>query len=108
MVIKTPDTTELRAVLRDASQRFRALGDRPIWSSYRDGIEIADFIDRSIEEIRLGTIPQSSANELWGIFAPTCDWDDCVGECELGQKAFDLIERDLGYDRDAGFGGTSR
>ena len=97
MVIRTKDTSGLASCLTKGAARFRALGDRPIWSSYRDGVAIADFIDRAVEEIQAGTITQSTANELWGIFAPTCDWDDCVGDSTLGQKIFEVIETDLNY-----------
>jgi hypothetical protein len=97
MVVRTKDTSRLVSCLTEGAQRFRALGDRPIWSSYRDGVAIAEFIERAVEEIKAGTITQATANELGGIFAPTCEWDDCVGDCDLGQKIFEAIQADLAY-----------
>ncbi len=97
MVVRTKDTSRLVTYLTEGAKRFRALGDRPIWSSYRDGVAIAEFIDLAVDQIKAGTIAQPTANELWGIFAPTCDWDDCVGDSDLGQKIFEAIESDLTY-----------
>ena len=97
MVVRTKDTSRLVSRLIEGSERFRALGDRPIWSSYPDGVAIAEFIDRAVAEIKAGTISHPTANELWGIFAPSCDWDDCVGDSDRGQKIFEAIEADLTY-----------
>jgi hypothetical protein len=29
--------------------------------------------------------------ELWGIFIPTSDWDDTVGDVELGEEIFQRL-----------------
>ena len=97
MIIKRKDTSQLVALLFEAAARFRALGNRPIWSSYADGPAVAAFLERSATEIDQRKISQESANELWGIFAPTSDWDDCVGDVELGERVFGAIDEVIHY-----------
>ncbi len=99
MVIRTKDTSRLILRLTEGAEQFRALGIRPIWSSYRDSVTIAEFIGDAIEHLKAGSISQFTADELWGIFALTCDWDDCVGDCDLGQKIFEAIKADLSYEK---------
>jgi hypothetical protein len=64
----------------------------PIWSSYASGPALAEFIRACKDEIEQGTISKAQKRELWGIFAPTSDWDDVVGDVWLGNAIFELLE----------------
>lgn len=87
-----------------AESRLRALGDKPVWSSYESGPAIADFIAHARTRIENDSISQSEKSELWGIFAPTCDWDDVVGDVQLGNDIFSLLN--VMYRRDIHFPNT--
>lgn len=89
------DTSNLVSLLEEAAKRFRVIGGQPIWSSIRDDLSIAEFIELVVSDIQAGSLTHENAYELWTIFAPTCNWDDCVGDCDLGQKIFEAIESDL-------------
>lgn len=51
------------------------------------------YSDLSVTVDRLKEGKPFDLNKLWGWFAPTCEWDDFVGDVELGQKVFDQIEK---------------
>ena len=63
-----------------------------IWSSYDSGQQIADFIRNCLDEIRDNTLSVEKKKELWGIFAPTSDWDDVVGDVAFGEEVFSLLD----------------
>lgn len=83
--------TELLRLLVAAESKLRALGDQPIWSSYESGPAIADFVAHARMQIENDTITQAEKSELWGIFAPTCDWDDVIGDVQLGNDIFSIL-----------------
>lgn len=64
--------------LKIASTRLSAVNGS-IWSSYDSGTDIAQFILSCLSGIRAGILTLEQKKELWGIFAPTSDWDDVVG-----------------------------
>ena len=43
--------------------------------------------------IQRGTVTLPQVRELFRIFSPTCDWDDVVGDVDLGNEIFSIIER---------------
>lgn len=84
---------KLCELLGVAATRFEALGNRPIWSSYDSGINLAQFVRDRIVEIREDNISLDNKKELWSIFAPTSDWDDTVGDLQLGEEIFQVLKR---------------
>jgi hypothetical protein len=44
---------------------------------------------------RLKQGDRSALQELWGHFAPTCAWDNFVGEAEVGERIFQRIDHEL-------------
>lgn len=65
----------------------------PIWSSYDSGADLAGFVLGCRSKIAQGAIESDQARELWAIFAPTCDWDDVVGDSRLGDAIFTLLDK---------------
>jgi hypothetical protein len=91
MTMSSPhDVAELCCQLEIAASRFAAV-EGPIWSSYGSGPEIAQYILSCLDGIRNDTATVEQKKELWGIFAPTCDWDDIVGEPALGEAVFQML-----------------
>jgi hypothetical protein len=64
-----------------------------LWSSYNSGSDLGKFLLECKEDIEQGTIDLAHKKELWGIFAPTCDWDDNVGDVDLGNEIFELVAK---------------
>ena len=86
---------KLCELLEVAAMRFEALGNRPIsiWSSYESSLSLAEFVRNRIVEISEDNISLDNKKELWGIFAPTSDWDDTGGDPQLGEVIFQLLQR---------------
>lgn len=82
---------QLLNALQQAEAKFRALGDAPIYSSYSSGPAIAKVLRASAQQLEIGHVDLATQRELWLIFAPTCDWDDVIGDVDLGNKIFALI-----------------
>lgn len=84
-------TNRLLALLRDAEQRLRSVSVDDTWSCLsRD--QFIGLVSTSRVEIAEGNLAGPKAEDLWRAFAPTCDWDDMVGDVELGNAVFELIE----------------
>jgi hypothetical protein len=83
---------KLCRLLAIAAERFAAI-DGPIWSSYDSGRAIAEFVVECGTAIERGTVTLEQKRGLWAIFAPTCDWDDVVGDVRLGNEIFEHIEK---------------
>jgi len=84
-------TNQLLALLRDAEQRLLSPSIDDTWSCLsRD--QFITLVSTSRVEIAEGNLARPKAEELWHAFAPTCDWDDMVGDVELGNAIFELIE----------------
>lgn len=47
-------------------------------------------LKRAITDFELGD--ESVINDLWNWFAPTCDWDDLVGDLNLGNRIFERLK----------------
>jgi len=81
----------LLRLLAIAAETFAARTG-PIWSTkYSSGEEIAQFVRECVKSIRAGTCDQGRKLELMTIFAPTCDWDDIVGDVELGNQVYSSL-----------------
>jgi len=80
---------QLAGLLNKAAQEMLGYGDRPYLGKYDTCGKLGKFIQTVKEEIIAGN--ESSAVELWGIFAPTCDWDDAGGSLPLGDEVFALL-----------------
>ena len=90
------DKEKLVALLLKAEKRLRAIGDEPVWSCYGSGSALADFVARARNLHETDVLDHSTLEELWCVFAPTCDWDDVVGDVGLGQAVFESIEKVYG------------
>ena len=76
----------------DRAARKLATVPGPIWSSYDSGVVIAVFVLKWKTDIEQGRMTCAQKRELWGLFAPTCDWDDVARDYETGNQLFSLIE----------------
>ncbi len=90
------DKEKLSDLLVESEKRLRALGDRPVWSSYDSGPALADMVARARGLLEAERIDQNTLNELWCVFVPTSDWDDVVGDAKLGQSVFEALEKVYG------------
>lgn len=52
--------------------------------------ELVALIEQAAERLAAGD--DSDGRRLWGIFAPTCTWDDAGGDSRLGQEVYELID----------------
>jgi hypothetical protein len=91
------DTNTLVRLLEGAAKQLAAV-EGPIWSSYESGADIAKFVRECAAAIEQEAITLSQKRELWGIFAPTCDWDDVVGDCNTGNRVFALVDTLYGHE----------
>lgn len=79
--------------LEQAAVMLDAFGEGPIWSRYDSAPSLAQFIRWLICKIEDDSISAEEKDELWCIFAPTCDWDDTVGHVQMGEDIFGLVQR---------------
>jgi hypothetical protein len=70
----------------------------PISSSYDSGLDIGTLVNQCRNGISDGTISFAQKRELWKIFAPTCDWDDVIGDVQLGNEIFGLLDKLYGQE----------
>jgi hypothetical protein len=89
-----PRQVELLSLLKRAEEKLRAIGSRPIPSSYDSAPAIADVLAAARVKIAAGDVDVATQKELWGIFAPTCDWDDVIGDVDLGNAIFEILDED--------------
>jgi hypothetical protein len=88
---------ELLPLLKIAADKFAARKG-PIWSDYSSGEELAQVVRNCMDCIRAGTLDQKQKKQICLIFAPTCDWDDVVGDVELGNEIFTILQGLYGAD----------
>jgi hypothetical protein len=84
---------KLIPLLNEAAKCFYELGHVDIWDTNYYADELGIFCKEVSDKILNGTISLKEKAKLWGIFAPTCAWDDSVGNVELGNEIFDLLEK---------------
>ena len=75
--------------LRIAIQKLKLLGKhQDLLSHYESAEDLAAFIEKQISLLTTGTISTPDLEELNLIFAPSSDWDDYVGDVDLGEDIF--------------------
>jgi hypothetical protein len=84
------DDVKLRRALATAARRLAAVRG-PIRSDYETGKEVAQFVLECQRQIEHGTLDVAQLQELWRIFAPAGDWDKVVGDVDLGNEVFTLL-----------------
>lgn len=81
----------LIALLAEAAAEMKGLGDRvTLWSKYDTCQDLGEFLEKCVKRLANGN--EEDIRELWGIFAPTSDWDDSGGSEALANKIFKLLE----------------
>ena len=71
---------ELLPILEKAKPKLRAADSA-----------VADVVAAAVREIQTGALSKQTLQKLWLIFAPTCDWDDLVGDVSLGHEVFEIL-----------------
>jgi hypothetical protein len=90
------EIVKLISILQIAASEMDQYGNAPILSDYDTCSGLSNFIRRMIIEIKDGNF--TNINKLWGIFAPTSDWDDAGGSVKIGNDAFELIDKLFGQE----------
>lgn len=81
------DDVKLRRLLATAARKLAGIRG-PIRSDYETGVEMAQFIVECQHRIEHGALDLVQLQELWRIFTPGGDWDNVVGDVELGNEVF--------------------
>jgi hypothetical protein len=79
---------QLIPLLSRAAQRFVALGHQEI--DYTD--ELGKLCNQAADTLTITDLSDEQKKRLYFIFAPTCAWDDSVGDADLGNKIFEHLE----------------
>lgn len=78
-------------LLQIAEQVLRDNPDLPMaYTRFNHPDDLANEIQKHRDNIAKSDF--STVKELSGIFAPTSEWDDCVGESELANEIYQLLE----------------
>ena len=85
------DTWRLIRILRRASKQMAAAGDAPYIGDFETCAALGKFFETCATELQHRD--RTHLSRLWFIFAPTCDWDDAGGSQEIGNTAFDILNR---------------
>jgi len=83
---------QLISLLRQAAQRFLALGHQEIWDSDDYADELGILCNQAADSLAFNDLSDQQKKRLYLIFAPTCAWDDSVGDTELGNTIFKHLE----------------
>ena len=82
----------LISLLYDAANEMKKFDNQStLWSSYDNCQDLGNFIEQAAKKLELGN--EEDITELWGIFAPTSDWDDSGGSMPLANKIFELLNK---------------
>jgi len=95
-------TEQLIPLLRKAAMKFNALGHSDIWNSDDYTDELGKLCQNAADNLKTGTLTDSEAKRLYFVFAPTCEWDDSVGDVDLGNAIFglmDILYRDIALNK---------
>ena len=85
------DLKTLLALLVMAAAEMKGLGSKTtLWSKYDTCGDLGEFLENAVGRLAFGN--EEDVPELWGIFAPTSDWDDSGGSEALANKIFQLLE----------------
>ena len=86
------DNVRLHRLLTTAARRLAAVRG-PICSDYDTGREMAQFVLECSRQFEHGTLDVAQLQELWRLFAPGGDWDKVVGDADLGNGVFALLNQ---------------
>jgi len=95
MFIPKHDDPRMAAICRllvEAERAVRAQSEERPMDGFASNEEFADFIQRSREDLQRGRSSWLTRRKLMLAFASTSDWDDCVGDVELGDRVFSLLD----------------
>lgn len=83
---------QLIPLLQRAASRFLALGHSDIFGcdDYTDKLGI--FCQEAASKMMVGELSDEDATRLYFVFAPTCAWDDSVGDVDLGNSIFRIVD----------------
>lgn len=88
---KNESITRICELLLIAEQVLRGNPDLPMaYTRFNHPDELANEIQKHRDNIAKSDF--STVKELSGIFAPTSEWDDCVGESDLANEIYQLLE----------------
>jgi hypothetical protein len=99
----TSHQEQLIPLLRQAANRFLALGHSDIWNSDDFTDDLGHFCNQVADKLEEDTLSDEEKKRIFFIFAPTCEWDDSVGDVALGNKVFSHLKalyRDLALKKD--------
>ncbi len=85
--------TEMSSLITDLKKAEKILSEYSVgYSGKHSSAEEfhTDLVDR-IKKLENGD--ESVIEELWVWFAPTCQWDDFVGEIDLGERIFQQLNK---------------
>lgn len=90
--MKNNNRTLLISLLTEAAAEMKKLGNNVTpWSRYDTCQDLGAFIEKASSKLATGD--EEDIKELWGIFAPTSDWDDSGGSVTLANKIFELLNK---------------
>ena len=80
--------------LQTAVEKLRGLGKHhDVMSNYDSADGLAAFVDSQMTYLAKDEISEEALAELWRIFAPTSEWDDYIGDIDLGESIFQDLNR---------------
>ena len=88
----TNEEQELVPLLRQAAERFFALGHQDIWNSDDYTDELGMLCKRVADGLMTSGASEDDKRKIYFIFAPTCEWDDSIGDVDLGNRIFGLLD----------------
>ena len=69
----------------------RGLSHERLMDGFETNKDFAEFLQDVSDRIASDRFSWIGRRKLYLAFAPTSDWDDCVGDVELGDRIFELI-----------------
>lgn len=90
------ETEQLIPLLRQAAKKFVALGHSDIWDSDDYTDDLGRRCDEAATKLVAGRLTDEEAKRRYFVFAPTCEWDDSVGDVDWGNAVFSLLGQRYG------------
>jgi hypothetical protein len=88
----TKEEQELEPLLRQAAERFLAIGHQDIWNSDDYTDELGVLCKRVADGLMKSGVSDDDKRKIYFVFAPTCEWDDSIGDVDLGNRIFGLLD----------------
>ncbi len=86
-------TEQLIPLLQRAASKFNSLGHTDIFGSDDYTDELGSLCQNAASKLITGALTDEEATRLYFIFAPTCEWDDSVGDVDLGNSIFVILDQ---------------